>query len=103
MCLSGYAANAEVRSLNMTRWFGGGVLHTKLWVVDGAHFYVGSANMDWRSLTQVHDTTGQESLKSCRQTVYSGSSQVRPPIGLPDGGLISGVQLHVKVSFGTVL
>ena len=24
-----------------------------MWVVDGIHFYVGSANMDWRSLTQV--------------------------------------------------
>jgi phospholipase D3/4 len=32
---------------------GGGVLHTKLWIIDGEHFYVGSANMDWRSLTEV--------------------------------------------------
>ena len=31
----------------------GGVLHSKFWVVDGRHVYVGSANMDWRSLTQV--------------------------------------------------
>lgn len=30
-----------------------GVLHTKFWVVDQTHFYIGSANMDWRSLTQV--------------------------------------------------
>lgn len=33
--------------------FTGGVLHSKFWVVDGRHVYVGSANMDWRSLTQV--------------------------------------------------
>ncbi|PNI95171.1 PLD3 isoform 20, partial [Pan troglodytes] len=26
-----------------------GVLHTKFWVVDQTHFYLGSANMDWRS------------------------------------------------------
>jgi len=32
---------------------GGGVLHTKLWIIDHQHFYVGSANMDWRSLTEV--------------------------------------------------
>ena len=32
---------------------GGGILHTKLWLVDREHFYVGSANFDWRSLTQV--------------------------------------------------
>lgn len=44
---------AEVRSVNFPKLLGGGVLHTKLWVVDGQHMYVGSANMDWRSLTQV--------------------------------------------------
>ncbi|XP_034473010.1 5'-3' exonuclease PLD3 [Drosophila innubila] len=32
-----------------------GALHTKLWIVDGEHFYLGSANMDWRSLTQVKE------------------------------------------------
>uniref|UniRef100_UPI0035901514 5'-3' exonuclease PLD3-like n=1 Tax=Myxine glutinosa TaxID=7769 RepID=UPI0035901514 len=32
-----------------------GVLHTKLWVVDLKHVYLGSANMDWRSLTQVKE------------------------------------------------
>jgi len=46
---------AEVRNLNFTRLMGDGILHTKLWIVDGKHFYVGSANMDWRSLTQVKE------------------------------------------------
>lgn len=44
---------AEVRSVDFPRLLGGGVLHTKLWIVDNQHMYVGSANMDWRSLTQV--------------------------------------------------
>lgn len=44
---------AEVRSLNFAKLLGGGVLHTKLWLVDRKHVYIGSANMDWRSLTQV--------------------------------------------------
>lgn len=44
---------AEVRSVNFPRLLGGGVLHTKLWIIDRTHFYIGSANMDWRSLTQV--------------------------------------------------
>lgn len=44
---------AIVRSVNFPRLLGGGVLHTKLWIVDGMHMYIGSANMDWRSLTQV--------------------------------------------------
>ena len=44
---------AEVRTLDLTRLIGDGILHTKMWLVDKKHFYVGSANMDWRSLTQV--------------------------------------------------
>lgn len=48
-------ALAEVRSLNFPKLLGGGVLHTKFWVVDRRHVYIGSANMDWRSLTQVKE------------------------------------------------
>lgn len=46
---------AEVRSVNFPQLLGSGVLHTKVWVVDGQHVYLGSANMDWRSLTQVKE------------------------------------------------
>ncbi|XP_076658422.1 5'-3' exonuclease PLD3 isoform X1 [Halictus rubicundus] len=48
-------ANAKVKSLNLVALFGSGVLHTKLWLIDRTHVYVGSANMDWRSLTQVKE------------------------------------------------
>ncbi|XP_012151519.2 5'-3' exonuclease PLD3 [Megachile rotundata] len=48
-------ANAKVKSLNFAALLGAGVLHTKLWIVDRTHVYVGSANMDWRSLTQVKE------------------------------------------------
>lgn len=45
---------ANVRTVNFTKLAQrGGVLHTKFWVVDNKHFYLGSANQDWRSLTQV--------------------------------------------------
>jgi len=44
---------AEVRSIDFAELLKSGVLHTKLWIVDGIHAYVGSANMDYRSLTQV--------------------------------------------------
>ena len=43
----------ELRTINFTELIGAGILHTKLWIADGQHFYVGSANSDWRSLTQV--------------------------------------------------
>ncbi|KAI4883034.1 hypothetical protein NFI96_017795 [Prochilodus magdalenae] len=47
-------SGADVRFVNMRR-LTSGVLHTKFWVVDKKHIYIGSANMDWRSLTQVKE------------------------------------------------
>ncbi|CAL8286187.1 unnamed protein product [Lota lota] len=32
-----------------------GVLHSKFWIVDGLHVFIGSANMDWRALTEVKE------------------------------------------------
>ncbi|ALC39430.1 CG9248 [Drosophila busckii] len=52
--LASYGA-AQVVTLDFPKYFGGGILHTKLWIVDGQHFYLGSANMDWRALTQVKE------------------------------------------------
>lgn len=46
---------AEIRSVDFPRLIGGGVLHTKVWIIDDKHVYIGSANMDWRSLTQVKE------------------------------------------------
>lgn len=46
---------AKVRSVNFLKLIGAGVLHTKVWIIDNLHFYVGSANMDWRSLSQVKE------------------------------------------------
>lgn len=53
MCVCGCVSGADIRTVNM-RELTSGVLHTKFWVVDKKHIYIGSANMDWRSLTQVH-------------------------------------------------
>lgn len=44
----------QVRRVNLGH-LTGGVLHTKFWIVDGSHVFVGSANMDWRALTQVKE------------------------------------------------
>lgn len=47
---------AEVLTVDFARLgVGGGIFHTKMLVVDGASVYVGSANADWRSLTQVKE------------------------------------------------
>lgn len=45
----------QLRSLNFRKIVGSGILHTKLWIADKQDFYIGSANMDWRSLTQVKE------------------------------------------------
>lgn len=47
-------SGADIRIVNMKE-LTTGVLHTKFWVVDKKHIYIGSANMDWRSLTQVKE------------------------------------------------
>jgi phospholipase D3/4 len=41
------------RSLHISRLFGAGAMHSKFMIVDDRHFYMGSANLDWRSLNQV--------------------------------------------------
>lgn len=48
-------AGAEVRTVNFTQLVGGGVLHTKFIIADNESFYVGSANMDWRSFSHVKE------------------------------------------------
>ncbi|XP_051242421.1 5'-3' exonuclease PLD4 [Dicentrarchus labrax] len=44
----------QVRNVNFGR-LTGGVLHSKFWIVDRKHVFIGSANMDWRALTQVKE------------------------------------------------
>ncbi|XP_061581851.1 5'-3' exonuclease PLD3 isoform X2 [Cololabis saira] len=48
------ATGAEIREVDL-KAMTGGIVHTKLWVVDQKHLYLGSANMDWRSLSQVRE------------------------------------------------
>ncbi|CAG2108596.1 unnamed protein product [Medioppia subpectinata] len=45
---------AQIREINFNRLMGG-VLHTNFVIVDNKHLYIGSANMDWRALTQIKE------------------------------------------------
>ncbi|KAL9675928.1 hypothetical protein QQ045_004136 [Rhodiola kirilowii] len=47
--------NVKTVTLLLGDWFGSGIVHTKVWIADGRHFYIGSANNDWKSLTQVKE------------------------------------------------
>src|SRR5207249_170778 len=45
---------AVVETLDLSKTTGG-ILHAKYWVVDRKEVYVGSQNLDWRSLSQIHE------------------------------------------------
>ena len=47
--------SVAARSWDPDPWYGGGIMHMKLWVSDGAAMYTGSANADWKSLAQVKE------------------------------------------------
>ncbi|CAI9730716.1 5' [Octopus vulgaris] len=48
-------ASAIVQNLDVPKLMHAGILHTKMWLVDRKHFYVGSNNLDWRSFTQIKE------------------------------------------------
>ncbi len=46
----------SIHTVDMGSWYGGsGIMHQKIWILDARHLYIGSANMDWRSITQVKE------------------------------------------------
>ena len=45
----------SIHQIDMSKWYGGGIMHQKIWIFDSVHLYLGSANMDWKSLTQVKE------------------------------------------------
>ena len=47
--------NVQNVTLLFDDWWGSGIVHAKVCISDGKDIYVGSANNDWKSLTQVFD------------------------------------------------
>jgi phospholipase D3/4 len=51
-----FAAHVFIQTADMGAWYGGsGIMHQKIWIFDGRHLYIGSANMDWKSISQVKE------------------------------------------------
>lgn len=51
-----FPAQVSLHSITMGDWYGGGgIMHQKLWIFDTCHIYIGSANMDWKSIMQVKE------------------------------------------------
>ena len=65
--------NVEARSWDPKLWYGGGIMHMKVWVGDGRAAYLGSANADWKSLAQVKElgVLHNDGPSRCRRTVKS--------------------------------
>nr|ACF86095.1 unknown [Zea mays] len=47
--------NVENATVLFEDWWGSGVVHAKVWISDKKDVYIGSANNDWKSLTQVKE------------------------------------------------
>lgn len=47
--------NVKNVTLLLKDWWGSGIVHTKVWISDSRDVYIGSANNDWKSLTQVKE------------------------------------------------
>lgn len=51
-----FPEHVKLFEVDMGRWYGGsGIMHQKLWIFDDRHIYLGSANMDWKSIMQVKE------------------------------------------------
>ncbi|KAL2897649.1 Phospholipase D4 [Bienertia sinuspersici] len=48
-------SNVESVTLLLGKWWGSGIVHVKVWISDDRDVYIGSANNDWKSLTQVKE------------------------------------------------
>ncbi|NXE71696.1 PLD3 Phospholipase, partial [Calcarius ornatus] len=79
-------AGAAVRTVDLPR-LTGGVLHTKFWLVDGVHLYIGSANMDWRALTQVKELGAAIYNCSCLAEDLGKIFEAYWALGVPDASI----------------
>ncbi|XWS26159.1 hypothetical protein CRYUN_Cryun26dG0006900 [Craigia yunnanensis] len=47
--------NVKSVTLLLDKWWGSGIVHAKVWISDNRDIYIGSADNDWKSLTQVKE------------------------------------------------
>lgn len=50
-----FPRQVQIRQIDMEDWYGAGIMHQKIWVFDRQSIYIGSANMDWKSISQVKE------------------------------------------------
>lgn len=92
-------AGINVRSLNFTKLLGSGVLHTKFWIVDQKHIYIGSANMDWKSLTEVKEMGVLIENCSCLAHDLHKIFTVYWTLGIPDSQIPKRWPIYLRTHF----
>jgi phospholipase D3/4 len=51
-----FPERVSIHTVALGAWYGGGgIMHQKIWIFDDRHLYLGSANMDWKSISQVKE------------------------------------------------
>ncbi|XP_072138250.1 5'-3' exonuclease PLD3-like [Mobula birostris] len=73
----------QIRNVNFQKIMHG-VLHSKLWIVDKKHLYIGSANMDWRALTQVKELGAVIYNCSCLANDFAKIFEAYWSLGVPN-------------------
>ena len=63
----GKLANFSVRTIDYHR-IAGGVQHAKFMVVDDREAWLGSQNLDWRSLSHIHELGARVRLEAVAKT-----------------------------------
>ncbi|XP_077174793.1 5'-3' exonuclease PLD3 isoform X2 [Paroedura picta] len=81
-------SGAQIRKVDLPR-LTTGILHTKFWIVDQMHVYLGSANMDWRALTQVKELGVAIYNCSCLAQDLGKLFEVYWALGLPNATIPS--------------
>ncbi|XP_066494730.1 5'-3' exonuclease PLD3 [Tiliqua scincoides] len=81
-------SGAQIRKVDLPK-LTTGVLHTKFWIVDETHIYLGSANMDWRALTQVKELGVAVYNCSCLAQDLGKMFEVYWALGLPNATIPS--------------
>lgn len=72
LCLPvSWCLDAVVHFVNMTAFTRGG-LQSSFWIVDRKHIYIGSADMDWRSLSKVTASINNMSVQRKSEPLQSG-------------------------------
>ena len=88
--------NITVRLIYFSKFSGSGIMHAKYFIADGETLFVGSQNMDWRALSQIHETG---IFARSRQLAQAFSAVFETDWELAGGGSFNADKRKIKTNF----